>query len=52
MNIIVEWRYDRWEVIHRSGYREELLAFRGTREEAEQVAQLYRGIGLFSEVIH
>lgn len=40
--IIVRFGYDRWEVIHRYGYREELLAWRKTRAEARKAAAEYK----------
>ena len=43
MNIIVEFRYDRWEVIRQYGYRESLIGFYNTKEEAEEAAGGYRG---------
>lgn len=40
--IIVRFNFDRWEIVHRYGFREELLAWRKTRAEARSVAQEYR----------
>lgn len=42
MKIIVLYRYDRWEVIRKYGYRESLIAVRGTRQEAVACADEYR----------
>jgi hypothetical protein len=42
MAITVEFRYDRWEVIQRYGYRETLVGVRETREEAQELAEQYR----------
>jgi hypothetical protein len=39
--ILVEFRYDRWEVIRRYGYREDLIGFRATRQEALALAAQY-----------
>ena len=41
-HIIVEFRYDRWEVIRKYGFHETLIAFRSTRKEAQEVAGIYR----------
>jgi hypothetical protein len=40
--LIVEWRFDRWEVIRHYGYRESLIAFRQTKEEAIELAKQYQ----------
>jgi hypothetical protein len=40
--IVVEFRYDRWEVIRRYGYRESLIGFRASRREALELAAIYR----------
>jgi hypothetical protein len=44
MVIIVEFRYDRWEVIQRYGYRENLIGFRSTKQEALELAARYRAM--------
>ena len=43
MNIIVEFRYDRWEVIRQYGYRESLIGLYNTEKEANEVAEVFRG---------
>jgi len=42
MAIIIDFRYDRWEVIQKYGFREVLIAVCATREEAHSTAQAYR----------
>ena len=41
-HIIVDFRFDRWEVIRKYGFHETLIAFFATRKEAQERAKIYR----------
>lgn len=45
MKITVEFRYDRWEVNAKYGYRETLLAVVASQAEGEKVAAEYKQFG-------
>lgn len=44
--IIVSFRYDRWEVIRKYGFRESLIAHCTTKSAAQKIAKQYREAGL------
>lgn len=45
MKITVEFRFDRWEVNLKYGYRETLLAVVASKAEGEKAAAEYRKLG-------
>lgn len=49
--IIVEFRYDRWEVIRRYGLRESLIGFRATEREALELAARWGKKSAVSEAV-
>jgi hypothetical protein len=42
--IIVYFSFDRWAIVQRYGYRESLIGFRATREEALELAARYQAL--------